>query len=275
LLFLPLILAHTSTDIPKLINCFIGFVSFSLCSSGFYIINDLLDIEADRKHPSKKRRPFAAGSLSIPTGLVVSMLCLGASTLLGIGYLPHLFVLLLLGYAVITLSYSYWLKEKMLLDVLVLAGLYSIRIIAGGVATDTEISPWLIAFSTFFFLSLALLKRFIEIVEMEKRASTNMKGRGYCVADGAILRSSGIASAFMSIVIFFLYITNSINATIYYPHPVRLWFITPLITYWFLRLWILAGRGIVEDDPVYFAMRDPVSWVVGLLMLGVVAISTF
>jgi hypothetical protein len=102
-----------------------------------------------------------------------------------------------------------------------------------------------------------------------------MKGRGYCVADGAILRSSGIASAFMSIVIFFLYITNSINATIYYPHPVRLWFITPLITYWFLRLWILAGRGIVEDDPVYFAMRDPVSWVVGLLMLGVVAISTF
>jgi len=250
----------------------LGFATFSLCASSLYVVNDLLDREHDRKHPIKRHRPFASGELGLPQGAVWALLLGSAGFVASALLAPWQFTAELALYAVATLAYSLYFKRKLALDVLFLAGFYSIRILAGGAITGIEVTSWLIAFSACFFLSLALMKRVLEI-DPAGLAQEPLEGRGYRRTDLAVVQSAGVATAFLSIVVFSLYIAIGSNAQLHYRHPQRLWLMAPVLTYWFLRLWILAGRREVDGDPVLFAVRDPVSWISGLLGLVVVACS--
>jgi 4-hydroxybenzoate polyprenyltransferase len=256
LLLLPLLLSHVlsrKTAIPAIE----AFFCFSFIASANYIVNDLLDIESDRHHPRKRFRPFAAGELSIPAGIGLALLLIAASCSL-LPSLPGSFALWLLLYAASTSAYSLYLKRVALLDVLVLSGLYTLRMLAGGAATDTVISPWLSSFAIFLFLSLAMVKRFSELANLRDRGATNTLGRGYLVADLEQVRSFGTASAYAAVVVFCLYISRP-DVDALYRHSGRLWLIVPFMLYWLNRVWLLASRGDLDEDPVIFAIRDRVS----------------
>jgi 4-hydroxybenzoate polyprenyltransferase len=267
LVFLPLLLAHT-LRLSSLLAAVAAFFCFCFIASATYIFNDLLDLEADRIHLNKRRRAFAAGDLSIGTGVAAAFL-LGALSLTMAAYLPQKFLTYLLLYLVTTLAYSLVLKRIVLLDVVILSSLYTVRMMAGSAATGTLISPWLAAFSIFFFLSLAMVKRFSELQNLRARGANPSNGRGYLLSDIEQLRSFGTSSAYASIVIFSLYI-NGRDVTALYHHPNRMWLITPLLILWVSRVWLLASRGLLDEDPVVFALSDGMSL---LLALGVVLIA--
>jgi 4-hydroxybenzoate polyprenyltransferase/phosphoserine phosphatase len=267
LVFLPLLLAHT-IQLGLVLTAIASFFCFSFLASATYILNDLLDLEADRIHLNKRQRAFAAGDLSVSTGLVVSFL-LAAVAFTMAAYLPQKFLIFLLLYLLTTLAYSLALKRIVLLDVIILAGLYTVRMVAGAAATDTLISPWLAAFSIFFFLSLAMVKRFSELQNLHARGMNPTSARGYLLSDIEQLRSFGTASAYASVVIFSLYI-NGRDVTALYHHPSRMWLITPLMILWISRVWLLASRGLLDEDPVIFALEDRMSL---LLCLGVLVIA--
>jgi 4-hydroxybenzoate polyprenyltransferase/phosphoserine phosphatase len=267
LVFLPLLLAHTIRLGPVLIAV-TAFFCFSFIASATYIFNDLLDLEADRVHLNKRKRAFAAGDLSVAAGLAISFL-LATLSLTMAAYLRPRFLLFLLLYLVTTLAYSLVLKRIVLLDVVILSGLYTVRMVAGAAATDTLISPWLAAFSIFFFLSLAMVKRFSELQNLHTRGMNPTSARGYLLSDIEQLRSFGTSSAYASIVIFALYI-NGRDVTALYHHPGRMWLITPLMILWVSRVWLLASRGQLDEDPVVFALEDRMSL---LLCLGVLLIA--
>jgi 4-hydroxybenzoate polyprenyltransferase len=261
LVFLPLMLAHTIR--PGLVLTTVtAFFCFSFLASATYILNDLLDLEADRVHLNKRRRAFAAGDLSVATGLAISLL-LAAIAFTMAAYLPRRFLVFLLFYLVTTMAYSLVLKRIVLVDVLILAGLYTVRMVAGAATTDTIISPWLAAFSIFFFLSLAMVKRFSELQNLQTHHMNPASGRGYLLSDIEQLRSFGTSSAYASIVIFTLYI-NGRDVTVLYHHPNRMWLITPLMILWVSRVWLLASRGLLDEDPVIFALKDRMSLLLGL-----------
>ncbi len=291
LIFLPLLLAHAWEPGP-FVGAVIAFVSFGLCASATYIVNDLLDLEADRKHLRKRRRPFAAGDLSALAGISVVALFLLSSLSLAI-LLPHAIAAVsstsILGrpyyflewlaiYAVTTSAYSFRLKRAVLVDVIVLSGLYTIRILAGSAATGVPVSAWLGGFSIFFFLSLAFVKRFAELESLRQRdpvpgpAIAQIQGRGYLVSDIEQLRSFGSASGYASVVVLTLYISN-INAVELYAHPNRLWLLVPVLLLWISRLWLLASRGQLDEDPVVYAITDKRSLLMGLLVILIVFIS--
>jgi 4-hydroxybenzoate polyprenyltransferase len=236
-----------------------AFVCFSFIASANYLVNDLLDIESDRHHLKKRFRPFASGDLSVSGGLMIALLLVAAACSL-LPRLPGAFGLWLLLYAASTTSYSFYLKRIPLVDVLVLSGLYTLRMLAGGAATGTEISPWLSSLSIFLFLSLAMVKRFSELANLRERGVTNSLGRGYVVADLEQIRAFGTASAYAAVVVFSLYISRP-DVYVLYRHPGRLWLIVPLMLYWLNRVWLLASRGDLDEDPVVFALRDRVSLV--------------
>lgn len=266
LVFVPLLLSHkiAGASVAAALEC---FFCFSFTASANYVVNDLLDIESDRHHASKRLRPFAAGDLPVPLGLVLIGLLLTATiALLVLPGLPWHFVLWLVAYAVVTTSYSLRLKRVALVDVIVLSGLYTLRMLAGGAATGTLISPWLAIFSTFLFLSLAMVKRFSELENLRERGVSATHGRGYLVADLEQIRSFGTASGFVAVLVFTLYISRP-DVTDLYRHPNRLWFIVPLLLLWILRVWLKASRGELDEDPVVFALRDRMSLVVGLMVL--------
>lgn len=267
LVFLPLLLAHT-IQLGLVLTAVASFFCFSFLASATYILNDLLDLEADRVHLNKRQRAFAAGDLSVSTGLVVSFL-LAAVAFTIATYLPQKFLIFLLLYLVTTLAYSLALKRIVLLDVVILAGLYTVRMAAGAAATNTLISPWLAAFSIFFFLSLAMVKRFSELQNLHTRGMNPTSARGYHLSDIEQLRSFGTSSAYASVVIFSLYI-NGRDVTALYHHPSRMWLITPLMILWISRVWLLASRGLLDEDPVIFALEDRMSLLLGL---GVVLIA--
>ncbi len=282
LIFLPLLLAHAWSAGP-LLGAVVAFVSFGLCASATYIVNDLLDLEADRKHLKKRRRPFAAGDLSAVAGIGVVALFLLTSLALAL-LLPRLvasvgealprpfyFLQWLAIYAVTTSAYSFRLKRAVLVDVVVLSGLYTIRIIAGSAATGVPISTWLGGFSIFFFLSLAFVKRFAELEGLRQRESapTQIQGRGYHVSDIEQMRSFGSASGYASVVVLTLYISN-ITAVQLYGHPNRLWLLVPVLLLWISQLWLLASRGQLDEDPVVYAITDKKSLLMGVLVLLVV-----
>jgi 4-hydroxybenzoate polyprenyltransferase/phosphoserine phosphatase len=273
LIFIPLFLAHQVTDTPKLISCIIAFFLFSICASALYIVNDLFDLEADRHHPKKYTRPLASGDISILTGLVLAAVCIIACYVMCYYSLRVPFLLLLSLYLLLSLLYSLILKTKMIIDVISLSVLYSFRIFAGGVAADVSVSPWLLAFSIFFFLCLAFLKRFVELETFKEKHIEELDGRDYCVEDISLVQTAGISSGFISILVFYLYITNSEVVTELYTQPMFLWAVGPLLIYWLIRLWVKAKRGLVDSDPVFFAVKDAVSWIVGacvtlLVVLG-------
>ena len=283
LLFLPLLLAHVRSA-GLLIGTAVAFLSFGLCASATYIINDLLDIEADRHHPRKRRRPFASGDLSAIHGIGVVALFFVAAAILALAVPsviaaispnlalahPYQFAKWLALYTVTTLAYSLVLKRAILIDVIVLSGLYTVRIIAGSAATGVAVSTWLAGFSIFFFLSLAFVKRFAELESLRARGGISSKGRGYHVDDIEQLRSFGSASAYASVVVFTLYISNLSNASELYSHTTRLWLLVPVLLLWLSRLWLLASRGQLNEDPVVYAITDKRSLALGAVVVAIV-----
>ncbi|MFP5227382.1 MAG: UbiA family prenyltransferase [Acidobacteriota bacterium] len=272
LIFVPMLLAH-ALRAGAFAEAALAFVSFSLCASATYIVNDLLDIESDRRHPRKRSRPFAAGDLSAITGVLIGAAFLGGSIAIAAALLPAAFLLWLFLYLVGTLSYSLVLKRVVLVDVLVLSGLYTVRMLAGSSATQVPISPWLAAFSVFLFLSLAMVKRFSELQNTRALGQAVANGRGYLLGDIEQLRSFGTASAYAAVVVFSFYIGDSGKAGTLYRHPIRLWLITPLMIYWISRVWLLASRGELDEDPVIFAVTDRISLFTGFAVAVIAALA--
>lgn len=259
LLFLPLLAAHES-NLALWAQVGLGFLAFGLLASATYIWNDLMDLNADRRHPRKKHRPMASGVVSIPKALFF-MKALGLSgfalAFFGVGWE---FACVLGVYTVVTLFYTLSLKRVAFVDVLVLAMLYTLRVIAGGVATGIEVSSWLLAISLFVFLSLALVKRCAEL-EFLQIEGTQPQGRGYRMTDLSYLVSMGISSGFVAVLVLALYV-DSQNGSVLYQEPRFLWGICPLFLYWIMRIWILTSRKEMMDDPVHFAIHDRISWMI-------------
>jgi 4-hydroxybenzoate polyprenyltransferase len=248
-----------------------GFVLYGFCASGLYILNDLLDLHSDREHPWKKERPFAAGAISIPEGLAASATLL--SSAIGLGLLLDLqFGLVLLGYAALTMWYSLHLKKIALLDVFVLSSFYSFRILAGAMISSTPLSQWFLAFSMFFFLSLAMAKRYSELVHANDLIASGNSGRGYRTDDRDVLLVLGVASSFSAVVILSLYV-HSQDVRALYLSPEYLFLLCPIVLYWLSRTWLQAHRGELQEDPVTLAIRDRVSYGVALASLIVIAAS--
>jgi 4-hydroxybenzoate polyprenyltransferase/phosphoserine phosphatase len=283
LIFVPLLLAHAWA--PGLLAAVaVAFLSFGLCASATYIINDLLDLEADRQHPRKRRRPFASGDLSAISGIAVVVLFLAISFTLALLiphivsalspellYLikPHYFFLWLGVYLVTTLAYSLRLKRTVLVDVIVLSGLYTIRIIAGSAASGIAVSTWLGSFSIFFFLSLAFVKRFAELESLRERGGITASGRGYHITDIEQLRSFGSASGYVSVAVLTLYL-STLDAVQLYHHTKRLWLLVPVLLLWISRLWLVASRGRLHEDPVVYAITDRRSLFLGFIVVLII-----
>ena len=257
LIFLPLLAAHMLFAPQAIQRSVLAFFCFGLCASGVYLLNDLLDLESDRRHPRKCLRPFAAGTLSLVAGLIAAPLLALVSFALAL-LLSPLFAAVLLGYYALTLAYSFALKRIAMLDAIVLGALYTVRIVAGTVAIRTALSFWLLAFSMFLFLSLAMLKRYTELRGLRDAGQTEASGRGYAVDDLPLIESLGGSSGFLSVLVLALYI-NSTASEVLYRHPQILWMLCPLLLYWVSRAWLIAHRGAMHDDPVVFALLDRVS----------------
>ena len=262
LIFVPMILAH-ALRLSLIVDALVAFLCFSLCASATYIVNDLLDIEADRRHHKKRYRPFASGDLPVSAGVAIIAVFMVLAFAGAVLLLPGPFLGWMLVYLVTTLSYSLYLKRVVLIDVILLSGLYTLRLLAGGAATSVSFSPWLAAFSIFLFLSLAMVKRFSELQNIRAQGNTLSNGRGYLLTDIEQIRSFGTASAYASVVVFAFYIYGS-GATGLYQHPSRMWLMTPLMILWLSRVWLLASRGELDEDPVIFAVTDRMSLLIGL-----------
>ena len=274
LVLVPLLLSHMVLQLPRLASAVAALVAFSLCASAVYVVNDLLDVHADRLHPRKRRRPIAAGEVTIPqagllaVGLIIAAVGLAAATL----PLPFLGVLAL--YFATSQAYSLVLKRVPVLDVIVLAGLYAVRLLAGAVATNVAISAWLLAFALFFFLSLAYVKRYTELTMLRERGEGGTARRGYEVPDLELVRSVGPASGYLSVLVLALYTSNESVRSLY-PHAQFLWLLGPVLLYWISRVWLLAHRGLMHDDPIVFAVKDRTSYVVGAIALLIGLAATF
>ena len=267
LLGVPVLTAH-AFDLRSLGAVMIAFVAFGCIASATYLLNVLIDLHADRRHPQKCRRPFAAGDLSLSTGLVVMGVLLGAGIALA-AFQSLSFLLMVLAYLALTLGYSLFLKSLVLLDVLVLAALYTVRIMAGAVAIQVQMSSWLLAFSMFTFLSLALVKRGSELVTMERISRGAASDRDYRVSDYNMVTTMGVAAGYLSVVVLALFV-DSPQGRAAYARPGLLWLLCPLMLYWVSRLWIKTGRGQMHDDPLMFSLRDRTSWMVVAAMVLVV-----
>ncbi|HWS74980.1 MAG TPA: UbiA family prenyltransferase, partial [Quisquiliibacterium sp.] len=273
LVFLPVIAAHRLSDGPAMWNALLAFIALSLVASAGYMVNDLLDLQADRLHPRKRRRPFASGDLPVPAGpaAILALLGTGFAIAAAVSWALAAWIAL---YLALSLTYSTWLKRKVLIDVFVLAGLYTHRILAGAIASLVAPSFWLLALSNFLFLSLAMLKRYSELVGTLSQATREERpgGRGYRIEDLDTLGALGAASGFSAVFVLALYIESE-NVRILYRTPEVFWLCCPLLLYWISRMWIGARRGKIDDDPLVFALRDRVSLMVLSLLLVLAAIS--
>ena len=236
------------------------------------MLNDVLDVKSDRHHATKSQRPFAAGIMPLQAGLAAFPLLAGAGLFLAC-FLPTGFLVTLLMYLLAAALYSCQLKQVSLLDVFVLAGLYTLRLAGGHEATGIAYSVWLLAFSMFIFLSLALVKRFLELDAARRQKQTDIKGRGYQSDDLAMVSTLGVTSGYLSVLVLALYV-NSNEVRALYRHPTLLLLICPLMLYWISRVWMLAHRGQMHEDPIVFALRDRVSYAIGLLILFVLWMAT-
>lgn len=262
LVFLPLALAHEINN-PELIwQATLAFLSFGLCASSVYVLNDLLDLTSDRQHRSKCRRPFAAGDIPLLSGLLLSPVLLVLAFTVAMP-LPRAFIIILALYYFCTGLYSFVLKRMMLVDVIMLAALYTLRIISGAAAISVVPSFWLLAFSMFLFFSLAVVKRYTELDYLREAGIAQSEGRGYYAQDLSMMAMFGGASAFMSVMVFALYINNE-DTREQYMTPEILWLICPLLLYMVTRIWLLTARGQIHEDPIVFALKDRVSQLVTL-----------
>ncbi|PWK69115.1 UbiA family prenyltransferase [Aminobacter sp. AP02] len=254
LIAVPLVLAHKYFNLDMLVPAVLAFLSFSAAASAIYIVNDFFDLTLDRAHPTKRERPFASGKLSIPFGLAWVAILVVVS-LVTATFTTIEFVGVLLVYLVSTTAYSLSVKRMLLIDVLMLAGLYTLRILAGTAATGVDASFWLLAFSIFFFLSLALVKRYVELRSSSLSVGERIAGRGYRIEDQEIVAQAGMAAAFSSALVLALYIDSSAVRELY-QHPWLVWPLAPIVLYLTMRVWILARRDELHDDPVVFIIRD-------------------
>jgi len=254
LIAVPIVLSHEYFNADMVLKCLLAFVSFSAVASAIYIVNDFFDLALDRQHPTKRNRPFASGVLSVPFGLVSVALLLTVG--IGAGLMVSWpFMAVLASYLVVTTAYSLALKRMLLVDVLTLAGLYTVRVIAGAAATGVGVSFWLLAFSMFFFLSLALVKRYVELDSPNLSPGERIAGRGYRCEDREVVAQAGMASAFSSALVLALYM-NSESVRELYSHPWMVWPLPPIVLYLTMRIWVLGRRGEMHDDPVVFIAQD-------------------
>lgn len=265
LIFVPLLAAHQALDLGKLSEGLFAFLLFGLCASSVYLINDILDIPDDRHHPSKKKRPIPAGLISLKQVVLFAPALCGSAFILSAIFLPPLFTLCLAAYMILTSLYSFALKRVLFIDVITLAMLYTQRIIAGVAVFEVRMSFWLLALSTFLFLSLALVKRYTELIAARNRNELGKtKGRGYHTDDIELISSLGGSAGYISALVLALYIQDPETIS-FYSHPEYIWLACPVLLYWISRTWILAHRGEMNDDPVVFAMKDKVSLICGVM----------
>lgn len=260
LIFLPGLAAHLAWDRAQVIRTLSGFVAFSFLASAVYVVNDLVDLPNDRQHATKRNRPVAAGLIS-PAAAMIGALVLVAISVAATWRLPREFQITLGIYLVITTAYSFLLKRRILLDVICLASLYTIRVVAGSTLEDAPLSQWFLAFSIFFFFSLALVKRVAELRPLVAESDKAVAGRGYVAADLPMLLSLGTGASMASALVYCLYITSP-EITLLYRNPTLLWIGLPLFLYWIGRVWLLTTRGRMNEDPVVFALRDRMSYLI-------------
>jgi 4-hydroxybenzoate polyprenyltransferase/phosphoserine phosphatase len=258
LIFLPLMpVLHDLTQ-PLVVNAALAFLAFGLMASGIYVLNDLLDLETDRRHHRKRTRPFAAGEISVPAGLVMTGLLCASSLALSLALLPDAFVGVLLLYMALTTAYSLHLKRRAVVDVFSLAALYTIRVAAGTAATGQPLSFWVLSFSLFIFLSLALAKRYVELTGPPAEVRQMKRNRGYVATDAPFVLCTGVAAGQMAALLLGLYLHDQ-QMVARYENPEYLWVLIPVFLFWTMRIWLKAIRGVLHDDPVVFAARDWVS----------------
>ncbi len=268
LAFVPILTAHALTEASAWIGGALIFVAFCCTASSIYLINDLLDIAADRTHPRKRLRPFARGAIPLPIGLLAAVVLLAAG--LALAQIGHALWIVVL-YALMSISYSFRLKELPLVDVFMLGALYTIRLFGGGEATGHRLSLWLLGFSSFLFLSLALLKRVEELMNLGNSGGSKAARRGYSSADTPTLQLFGVASAFASSIVLSLFVQSEASGQ-NYASPALLWLVVPLLLFWQCRMWLAGARGYMHHDPIVYAMRDRVSWAIGAAV-GIVLIA--
>lgn len=273
LVFVPLMAAHQYADVQRDVLALMAFVIFSLTASSVYLLNDMVDVQDDRHHKRKRHRPFASGALSLIMGWVAWPALLIVAAALSVLFMPMLFTASLAVYFVLTLAYSLLLKQLAVVDVLTLAGLYTLRLIAGAAAVGVAASFWLLLFSMFIFLSLALIKRYSELKSARDAGQTGvLRGRGYEPDDLELVSSLGGSSGFIAVLVLALYIQDG-QAAQFYAMPQLIWLACPVMLFWISRAWLIAHRGRMHDDPIVFALKDKVSWGVGAFMVGVLALA--
>jgi len=273
LLFVPLVAAHQLARVDLVVLLVIALFAFNLCASAAYILNDLVDVVNDRCHPRKRQRVFASGRISKRWGVLLAAL-LSISSFACAAFIGSHFVAWLAIYFLITCAYSWKLKRIVLLDCATLAALYTIRIVAGASAADIKLSFWLIIFSIFLFFSLAFLKRFTELQAQEKLGRKFAPGRDYFTSDAALIQLFGVSSGYAAVLVMALYL-NSENVIRLYQTPYLLWPDVPLTLLWVSWMWLKSHRGQMHDDPLIFALRDPISLVIGLLCMTAGVLATF
>ena len=269
LIFVPLLASHQIGNVELLFNGLMAFLMFGLCASSVYLLNDLLDLEDDRQHSKKRFRPLASGEVPIKSALIAFPVLLLAAFAGSALLLPWKFTLALAAYYALTLAYSLVLKRIMTVDVITLAMLYTVRIVAGTFAFNVALTFWMLAFSMFLFLSLALVKRYAELRESRSKGQTELsRGRGYFPADLEMISALGAASGYLAVMVLALYIQDQ-NTLALYQHPQVIWLACPLLLYWITRTWMIAHRGWMHEDPVVFAMKDRNSLLLGVLFAAV------
>jgi len=267
LVFIPLITAHALDDARGWRSALLLFAAFCTIASGLYLVNDLSDLAADRHHPYKRYRPFAQGTLPLISGvMLVPILCLlslGLATMSGATWAIVL-------YAGASTAYSFRLKQWPLIDLFTLAGLYTIRLFAGGEASGYRVSMWLLAFSSFFFFSLAVIKRVSELMAVQARDEKAVPRRAYVVSDLQILQLMGVSATFVSVLVLALYVQSE---AIRYTRPTLLWLIVPLMLFWQCRLWFATARGNMHDDPITYTAKDWISWLSGIVLVAILTLA--
>lgn len=264
LLLVPLLAAHQLYDPPKLLAALLGLVCFSLAASGVYLLNDLFDLPADRRHPHKRARALASGQLPLLHALLLVPALWGAAALLALP-LTRPFLGVLGGYAALMLAYSMRLKDYPIVDALALAVGYSLRIVAGSLAVDIAVSPWLLVCSTALFFGLALLKRYAELVTLRPGLGPRGRVRGYGVGDATLIAGLGTAADCIAVALLALYPVVAAPTVAHMP----IWLMSALLLFWIGHMWLMAHRGQIHDDPVAFALRDPLSRAFGIGMAAV------
>lgn len=265
LLFIPLLAAHQFTNVALILQSLLAFLFFSLGASGGYLFNDLLDIDHDRHHPRKRHRPLASGALPLQIGGLAAPLLAGFSLAGSLLLMPAGFTVALVIYSCMTILYSHYLKRIIGVDTIVLAALYTVRIIAGSYACGLIPTFWILAFSMFLFLSLAFVKRYAELFDVRENGETDIvRGRGYFPSDLEVVANLGTAAGYLSVLVLALYIQDSRTLQLYRTHEL-IWLACPILLFWISRIWMIAHRGEMHDDPVVFAVRDRVSLLCGAM----------